>query len=314
MSLVTKVNIVLKSLYIYGICPFKFNKLSNNFCCNSYYTFYSAFICVVASSNIAYDILTEILDVGFVQYFFRNTISSLSSLMTASVLIIYLLQMLDLFIRRSSHVNLLNKVLQMDEKISEISLKYNYGLAKTTLPKFAWHHFLISIFVVIIKISIFVKNLPTLAMPELLQFLSAILVILQIITILQIPIYIRNFALILNQNFNKVRLLLNKLIEFYAIDRLAVLTCFELFEELERLKTLFSDTFGVQILIIYLNDFIILTSTLYFLTYQLYIGFTWNYFYMFLCMCFPNIIQCILLTSTLDKLGEQVNIALDIIC
>lgn len=297
--LVTQVYLVFKLIYVYGICPFKLNKSKKTFSCSWYYTFYSSFIFIITLFISIFVYLKEIFNNGL-SHEFKNMISSVGTVANCSIVTFYFCHMFDLIIQRFNHVNFLDTVLRIDDKIAEYSVK-----KIKILSKYAWPHAFIPLFIIISNIPVLVYQAYQFSINSIIW---SLVVAFQITTAFQISMYIRNYATILISNFDRVKLMLNNLIgENVNEHRNSILLCFELFEELERLKTSFSTTFGVQILIINVNDLVISTITLYSIMYWLYVSkFNWFYLWLFATMCLPNIIKCVLFTSSLDKLGVQV--------
>lgn len=286
-------------VFVFGICPYKFNRTTNQFECSA----------LSLNHTIAYFLATSTaLIYVSVGYYLKDGIkvtSILSFLKFTTVMTIFCSTFINLLLNRKIHANFLNKLLKLECNLTKLNVKLNHDYL-------LWlHRQHISILVIsatfYVVDGIIERNEMTLS-----GGLWYVMHFFQTATLTLVTYYIRCIAIILHQACksvlehidNKIRkdLMRTKCNPAKIVE---LMNCFKAFDELTNLKQQLSKIFGVLLLLTSADDFTVVTIAVYDLLYYLNQFKVVNLFY-FAAYSLPHIIKCVLLVESLDTLADQV--------
>lgn len=295
-SKLTKIN---RFLILFGISPSSYNEKLNKFECSVCTLSYTLAYFLVISIAIIYMSFVYHLKNGEL---FRTTFSILTFLQYATVMTIFYATIIDLMMKRKMFSNFLNNLVKLDTNLAKLNINTN----SADLSSLHKQHIFIVFFYAFVYLT---KSIIYANRFKIFEHVWNALNYFQTISLTMVGYYIRSFAIILTRRCKAVLEYLDVIRNdlFHSNDNqesiVELLKCLESFDEIMILKNDLSTIFGLQLLLNSAFDFIMLTISVYGMTY--FIKDIENLYY-FAAFNLPHAIKCILVVLALDTLADQV--------
>lgn len=294
--------IILNLFFFCGICPYKYNHITQSIDRSPFRLIYSCVYFSFTSVSIDYAFVTyfygEISKLGF------NTYEIAKILENTGRSIIHNFCVIDLLLHRHSYVCFLNKFNDFQLSI-ESDLGCKVSTKRESFRSMAVIALLIA-YLVLISAVILSLNREFLTFHIIFYILS----LLKLLSSLLVGVKICNLNMILLSRYQLVFDYVNDLIENNSSRDLrfkSLVKCFQKLEELNKIKINFSNTFGTQILLIVSYNFVIMTIALYYSLFPSTNNEDMFSLPNFVTFNLPSLAILCWMVVVMDKLGQQVN-------
>ncbi|KAJ6646340.1 hypothetical protein Bhyg_01551 [Pseudolycoriella hygida] len=235
---------------------------------------------------------------------FQSTFTVLSLIQQTTIMIIFGATIVDTMLKRKKHANFLNNLVELDSILAEFP---SNEICKDELTSLHRQHIFVICFNGLNRICDSVVNVNL--MDEHEHFYNA-MQFFQTASLSLDAYYIRCLATILNHRCLPIFESLNAIGDDLKMSNSSrehtskLISCFKTFDNVMHLKKQLSNIFGVQLLLITAFDFIISTISVYGSMYYhnlltLYFNIAYN---------IPQTVKCVLLATSLDTLGNQMDL------
>lgn len=277
-------------LFIFGICPFSlYNKhyittwpsflysiilLLTIVSTSIYITLPSSFLANPKDSNTYY-ILTRIYILALYVFFISS-------------------QILSIWYRKL-HANLLNHL---------VFIKMNLKLIKQVTFNYMAIYIYLCCYLLLILLNLIFRFLPV----EIMLF--NIIFTVKLTSQMLLVAHVRCISYILSIEISRVSYLIQEIINSIQLEShyKSLLILFQQFENILKIKQIFSATFSIQLFVILGCDFMILTMFSYQIATFVITGTIFSeYITIITFYILPQLIKCVVLIATLDHLGDKVN-------
>lgn len=294
--------IILNLFFFCGICPYKYNHITQSIDCTLFRLIYS---CVYFSfTSVSIDYVFVIYFYEVISKFGFHTYEIAKILENIARSIIHNFCVMDLLLHRHSYVCFLNKLNDFQRSI-ESDLGCKVSMKRESFQSMAVIALLIAYLVLISAVTLTLnRELP------IFHIVFYILSLLKFLSSLLVGVKICNLNTILLNRYQLVFDYVNDLIKNNSSRDLrfkSLVKCFQKLEELNKIKINFSDTFGTQILLIVSYNFVIMTIALY---YSLFSSINNEDMFSlpnFVTFNSPSLAILCWMVVVMDKLGQQVN-------
>lgn len=313
MAFLVHIRPLLNFYFIFALRPFVHNKQTNQIQSKCFSTFYIlAFFCVLSL------FLLFLSHVGFftepveLEELFADTHNISEFLQVIVNIIIYIATIFAGVLYRRNHVRFLNALSDVDKKLRAEEMVSN----NKRFPYESFQH----IFVIVILYSLFCISGIYIWQKHLnvIRFMFHAVLAWQTVTITVTTIYIGYLAIFLLHRFDRLYAMFWQEIDANLAIRwnyCRLIRLFELYEYLQRCKSQFNDTFGLQLLLNAMFDLMLMTIGAYSSCRQIWRdGLTFGLFYYLLVFLIPHVIKNVFLVHVLHRLSGQVSWLLPHIC
>lgn len=300
MTFISDFKPTIRTLFMFGLCPFSINTNINKLQCT-----WLTLICSFGFSTsfaifVNYALYRVFFENRAASEIFEDTFKITRTVQRFLVALIYYVTIITSIKQRKNHVKFLNHLDDVNKRLENIIMSkvLHISLWKSVI--------ILLIYLIFNAVGSFIWR----------DYFSDLLVIycflhaLETTTIMLSVVYIRYLGLILLLHFTN----LCRLFKFYmSVDLsikencLKLINIVDLLEELNDLKRIFNKIFGFQMLINAMFDIILITVALYttFLEYHRRNFYVRSVYHIFVYIM-PHVIKNIMMVRILDLLAKQV--------
>lgn len=304
-------SMTLNIMCLFGICPYKYNHITQTIDCSFFRLFYSCVYFLMTSVSLDYALVIyfshKILTVGVVTYEIAKIIENTARL------IIHNTCMIDLMLRRKSYVLFLNKLNNFQRSIeSELGCKVRIKQENIRSMVII---VLIIAYLLLISVITYIINWHYLRRSVIFWYVMAVF---KYLSFTLVGVNICNLNMTLLRRYEDVFEKISSLIVKFSCEETkdkkntskGLAKCFEKLEESNAIKLKFSDLFGTQILLIVSSDFVSITIAFYFVLFpSIFVEYKhFSGLIHFALLNLPCLVILCWMVVIMDKLGQQVSL------
>lgn len=313
MIFVKDYELLIKLFFLSGVCPFVVNKSNHNV----QYTFWTIFyeityIIAILIPTFVFGFYTYI-----VYFHYRNFLQSIFGIVISTEHLCIILSFLSTFCTTmfniKSRMSVINGLNEIDDQIKSVSAKvfvYNSDFVNDKKRSLYSKKIITEFSFTLIYFTLIVYQYLRYANGQIVIIIYSIFIGWMLITTFFATMFIREIAQSIVLRFEKYKILLNGSILQQNFEQ-NFLYLFELFDKFYNIKLEINKSFGTQVLINMISDFIMETLsifTLIIMTVYNDISFTFDDFGYVGIILVPFIVKNILFIQVMEKIHIQVNL------
>ncbi|KAJ6627579.1 hypothetical protein Bhyg_16259 [Pseudolycoriella hygida] len=296
---------IINLFFFFGICPYKYNDITETIDCCPLRLIYSLVYHIFTSLYIDYAYAIyhskQMLTQGFSTYEISKIIEDISCV------VLHHCCMVNVFLQRKNYARFLNTLNAFERRV-ETQFGVKSHTKHETFTTTAMITVSIIYFVLTCGFNTYLYGWSTTTVLFFvclsLKMLSYLLVSMQICYIN--VVMLNRFHLVFNFAHDTIRKKCSSDLTQKQSFSKSLVKCLRKLEELYAMKSKFSDTFGLQILLIVSNNFFVMTIAFYFSLKPPKQGDAEGFMEFMIVNC-PNLVILLWMVVLMEELGQQVN-------